>query len=287
MKKIIFICTIVFTAMTSSCVKNSSEYKALQAQKDSLALVSAQNTADLDQILGILNDVEDNFNSIKAKENYLSVQSNSSGELTPSTRERIQSDMKFITETLDKNRQQISDLEKRLKTSNLNSSKLSTKLKSLQAELEEKTATLATLGEELAKKDRQIAELNTHVTILSNDVQALKIQRDAQKETINQQQTELNTVYYCFGTSKELKEQKILVGNQLGTDFNKDYFIRVKDLNQLETIPLYAKKGKLISKHPDGSYEFGKDNNGQAELRILKPNTFWSLTKYLVVEVKV
>lgn len=47
------------------------------------------------------------------------------------------------------------------------------------------------------------------------------------------------------------------------------------------------KKGKLISKHPDGSYEFGKDSNGQAELRILDPKNFWSLTKYLVVQVNV
>jgi predicted nucleic acid-binding Zn-ribbon protein len=287
MKKIIFICTIVFTVVMSSCVKNSSEYKTLQAEKDSLALVNAQSAAELDQILGLLNEVEDNFNSIKAAENYLSVQSNSSGELTSSTRERIQNDMKFVTETLDKNRKQIADLEKRLKASNFNSSKLSTTLKNLQAELEEKTASLLALSDELAKRDQQIAELSSHVTNLSNDVQALKTQTDAQKATIDQQQTELNTVYYCFGTSKELKDQKIVVSNQLGTDFNKDYFIKVKDLNELRTIPLLAKKGKLVSKHPEGSYEFTKDANGQVELKILNPQNFWSLTKYLVVQVNV
>jgi len=288
MKKVIFICSVVFVMMMSSCVKDSSEYKALQAQKDSLALVNAQSAAELDQILGLLNEVEDNFNSIKAAENYLSVQSSSSGELTPSTKERIQTDMKFVTETLDKNRQQIADLEKRLKASNLNSSKLSKTLKNLQTELEEKTAALLVLSDELAKRDLQIAELHTHVATLSGDVQTLKTQTDAQKETINQQQSELNTVYYCFGTSTELKNQKIVVKNQLGADFNKDYFIKEKDFNQLKQIPLYdSKKGKLISKHPAGSYEFGKGATGQLELRILDPKTFWSLTKYLVIEVNV
>jgi hypothetical protein len=48
-----------------------------------------------------------------------------------------------------------------------------------------------------------------------------------------------------------------------------------------------SKKGKLISKHPAGSYEFGKGATGQLELRILDPKTFWSLTKYLVIEVNV
>ncbi|MDR0507418.1 MAG: hypothetical protein LBH32_11500 [Dysgonamonadaceae bacterium] len=286
MKKIIFVAVItVITA--SSCVKNSSEYKALQAQKDSLILTNAQNAAELDQILELLNEVEDNFSSIKTAENYLSVQSGTSGELTPTTRERIQNDMKFVTETLDKNRKQIADLEKRLKKSSLNSSKLSATVKKLQAELEEKTASLAALSEELAKRDQQIAELNTHVTALSKDVEALKTQTDEQKETISQQQLELNTVYYCFGTTSELKEQNILVKKQLGTDFNKDYFIRVKDFNQLTVVPLYAKKGELLSKHPEGSYEFVKDAKGQAELKILDPKKFWSLTKYLVVVVNV
>ena len=287
MKKVIFICTIVFAVTMSSCVKNSSEYKDLQAKNDSLALVSAQAAAELDQVLEILNDVEDNFRNIKAAENYLTVQSNTSGEMTPSTRERIQSDMKFITETLEKNKNQIADLEKRLKSSNLNNTKLSTTLKNLQAELEEKTNALVGLRDELAKRDRIIAELSEDVTNLSFDVHTLKTQTDAQQKIIDQQQKEINAVYYCFGTSKELKDQKILVNNQLGANLNKDYFIKVKDLNQLTLVPLFAKKGKLVSKHPEGSYEFTNDAKGQVELKILDPKNFWSLTKYLVVQVNV
>jgi chromosome segregation ATPase len=163
---------------------------------------------------------------------------------------------------------------------------LSATLKNLQAELEEKTASLVALRDELTKKDQQIAELTTSVSHLSKDVQTLKDQTDEQQEKIDQQQAELNTVYYCFGTSGELKDQKILVKNQLGTDFNKDYFIKEKDFNKLTVISLQAKSGKLVSKHPDGSYEFAKDANGKAELRIVSPKSFWSLTKYLVIEVK-
>jgi ABC-type transporter Mla subunit MlaD len=287
MKKVIFISTIVFTVMISSCVKDSSEYKALQAQNDSLALVNSQRAIELDEILGILNEVEDNFKNIKTTENYLSVQSNTTGELTPSTRERIQNDMKFIAETVDKNKTQIADLEKRLKNSNLKDSKLSQTIKNLQAELEEKTAALIELNEELAKRDRQIAELSEDVTNLSFDVYSLKNKTADQQQTITQQQTELSTVYYCFGTSKELKDQKILVNFQLGTNFNKDYFIKVKDFSKLTVISLYAKKGKLLSKHPEGTYEFVKDAKGQVELKILDPKNFWSLTKFLVIEVNV
>lgn len=272
----------------ASCVKNSSEYKTLQAQNDSLALVNAQNSTELEEILSIFNEVEDNFRSIKSAENYLSVQSNAPGELTPTTRERIHSDMKFITETLDKNRQQIAELESKLKNSSIKSGQLQTTLNNLRTELDQKTMALVALNDELERKNQQIAQLSENVSTLSKDVQDLRVQSNAQQETIDQQQSELNTVYYCFGTSKELKNQKILQGSdELGTNFNRDYFIRVKDYDKLRAVPLYAKKGKLISKHPEGSYQFDKDANGQVELRILDPKNFWSLTKYLVVLVNV
>ncbi|MDR2806099.1 MAG: hypothetical protein LBB85_10795 [Dysgonamonadaceae bacterium] len=277
----------VFTFIFTSCVKNSSEYKALQAKNDSLALAAAKVNVELDQIMTLLNEVEDNFQSIKSAENYLSVQSGGSGELSPSVRDRIQGDMQFITETLDKNRQQISNLEAKLKKSNLNSSQLTKTLANLRQELEDKTSSLVSLREELTKRDRQIADLTENVTLLSDNVKSLAAESSARQDVIDRQQTELNTVYYCFGTAKELKDQKILVNGQLGVNFNHDYFIRIDNLNGLKVVPLYAKQGKLISKHPSGSYAFAQDASGQAELRILDPKHFWSLTKYLVIEVRV
>jgi archaellum component FlaC len=286
MKKIVLFTAVLALVFTSSCVKNSSEYKELQARNDSLALANAQFQAEVDQIMSLFNEVEDNFRSIKQAENYLSVQSSTSGELTPSTRERIQSDMQFITETLNKNRERIADLENKLKNSNLKSSSLSKTLDNLRHELEQKTMALVSMKDELEQKDREIAELSANVTALASDVQMLRVQANQQQATIQQQQSELNTVYYCFGTTKELRAQKVMVGNQLGTDFDPNFFIPVRDFNTLRVIPLFAKKGQLVSKHPDGSYEFVKGNNGM-ELHILNPKNFWSLTRFLVVQVNV
>jgi len=288
MKKEVLFGIVVFALIfSSSCVKNSSEYKRLQAQNDSLALVNARNTTEMDDILSLLNEVEDNFRSIKAAENYLSVQSNTSGELAPTTRERINSDMKLVTETLEKNRKKISELESKLKNSSVQSTQLQQTVNKLRVELDQKTMALVTLNEELERKSRQISELSASVSNLSKDVQDLRIQSNTQQHTIIQQQKEITKVYYCFGTSNELKRQRILVNDQIGANFNRDYFIHVNDFNKLHNIQLRAKKGKLLSKHPDGSYEFVKDANNQVELNILDPVNFWSLTKYLVVLVNV
>ena len=284
MKKILFISALC-TIFCISCVKNSSEYKQLQLQRDSLALANAQSSAELNDILSLMNEVEDNFREIKAKENYLSVQSSTSGELTPSNRERVESDLQFITQTLDNNRKKISDLEARLKKSNVHSAQLSKTLENLRNELTEKTNAIVALQEELAKKDRKIAEMGVSLNILANDVDLLAQQSKERKQIIADQQTELNKVFYCFGTSKELKDNQIVVKGALNADFDPNFFIE-KD-NSVKNISLLsAKKGELLSKHPAGSYEFGKDADGKLELRILDVKAFWSLTKFLVIEVR-
>ena len=286
-KTVLFSLAVSALIFSSSCVKNSSEYRKLQAEKDSLALVNAKNATEMEDILSLLNEVEDNFKVIKSAENYLSVQSSNQGELTPSVKDKIHSDMKFVTETLEKNRQKIAELEKKLNASSVQSSQLRQTLNNLRTELDQKTMALVTLNEELERKNQQITELSTNVNNLSKDVQELRVQSNAQQQTITQQEKVITTVYYCFGTSNELKKQKILVNDQLGANFNRDYFIKVNDFKKLQTIPLSAKKGKLVSRHPDGSYEFVKDANNQIALRILDPANFWSLTKYLVVLVNV
>ena len=288
MKKVALLGLVAFALIFSpSCVQNSSEYKKLQAEKDSLALANAKSTSEMEDILSLLNEVEDNFKSIKSAENYLSVQSNSPGELAPTTKERVQSDMKFVTETLDKNRQKIAELENKLKNSSVQSAQLRQTVNNLRTELDQKTMALVALNDELERKNQQIAELSASVNNLSKDVQELRVKSNAQQQTINQQEKTITTVYYCFGTSNELKKQKILVNDQLGANFNRDYFIKVNDFKKLLVVQLWAKKGKLVSKHPDGSYEFVKDANNQVELHILDPVNFWSMTKYLVILVNV
>ena len=138
---------------------------------------------------------------------------------------------------------------------------------------------IVALQEDLAKKNVRIQELDEMVSSLNEDVESLATTAAAQSEKLNAQDKALHTAYYCFGTSKELKEQKILSGG-----FNKDYFISI-DIREVKEIPLFASKAKLKSNHPEGSYEFVEDEDGNLTLKINDEKAFWSLGKYLVIEV--
>jgi DNA repair exonuclease SbcCD ATPase subunit len=259
----------------------------MQAKNDSLALAAIRANTEFEQIMGLLNEVEANFQSIKSAENFLTLQSSSPGETTPSIQERIQNNIQLITETLDKNRRQIADLEDKMEKSTLNSTQLNKMLANLRKELDDKTKRIATLQEELEKRDRQIAVLTDNVTVLSKDVKTLTDQSIASQQVIERQQIELNTAYFFYGTARELKRKNIVLRGQVSPNILPGSFAVIDDLNTQTVIPLDAKQGKLISKHPAGSYEFKKGVNGKVELYILEPRVFWSLTKYLVIEVKV
>ena len=88
------------------------------------------------------------------------------------------------------------------------------------------------------------------------------------------------------GTKKELREQRILEGSDvLRADFNKSYFTKI-DTRVDKEIKLYSKSAKLLTTHPAGSYNLVKDKQDQYELHITNPTQFWSVSKYLVVQVK-
>lgn len=266
--------------LVSSCQKGNMSNEELQRQNDSLMLVNAQTKAEYDEMLQLINEVQAGFDQIKGAENYLIVQKNSGGDMDKSVRDRIAEDMTLISKTLKENKEKINRLMAQIKSSNNQSAQLKESVERLNKMIEERGKMITDLQEELAKRDVRIAELDDAVTALSQ-------MNTSQSEIINKQDISINKVFYAFGTSKELREQNIIESrgkNLLKGDYNKDYFTEV-DLRELKSIPLGAKKAKLLTAHPDGSYTLQKDANGMLTLVIDNPEEFWSSSRYLVIQV--
>ena len=290
MRKSVFI-TLCAATLFTSCVQNSKEYQQLKAESDSIRLDNARNTMQIEEMMAIFNDIETDFQAIRSAENYLNVQRNDNGELDISSREKIRNNMQIINETLQKNREQIARLESMLQKSNSQSDVFRKTIERLAAELEEKSTMIITLQADLEKKNIHIEELSREVASLKEDVDELAGVSRSQAKKLSDQDAEINAAYYCFGTSRELKDQKIITGGGLFSkaktlqgDFNRDYFINI-DIRQTTEIELYAKKAAIKSNHPAGSYEYSKDEDGNLILRITDPKVFWSLGRYLVIEV--
>jgi hypothetical protein len=287
MKKVIWLC--IGINLLTACVQNSSEYKQLQAENDSLKVENTRYVAEMNDMLATLNDIEADIQAIRDAENYLNIQGG--GEITPNTHQQMKENMQLIGQTLKKNKEQLRLLEDKLKQSNIQSSALTKTINRLTSELDQKATMIAVLQEDLEKRNIRIRELDQQVASLTEDVEGLARTASSQAETLKEQEKTLNTAYYCFGTAKELKSQKILTGGGLFSkakvmqgDFNRDYFISI-DLREVTEIALFAAKARLKSNHPAGSYEFVKDEDKNLTFKITDAKAFWSLGKYLVIEV--
>lgn len=264
-------------------VKETKEYKELQAQRDSLLMQSAGTQQEAAEMMAVISEVEANFAKIREAEKYISTQSAQSGEMSQDTKDRVNENFKMISEILQRNKQQLAALNKKQSSSNKEILALKNTITRLNNEMKESSSRLVELQSQLSLKDEQIAQL-------SQDMTALALESEQQSAVIQDQDRTLHTAYYVFGTGNELKDQKILSGGFLQQTrvmkdtFNKDYFLQI-DIREVTQIPLYAPKGKLWSTHPEGTYEFVKGSDNNLVLHITDTQRFWSLTKYLIIEV--
>ncbi len=279
-----FLCLTLCVAALASCT-NVKREKELAAQNDSLTVALSEKNMALDQAMQAIADIQEGFRAINEAEGRVSVQSQGGEGITDA--ERLKEDILFIQQKMEANRKQIAELEKKLKAGGAETANLRKVLANLQQELNDKVASIAALQGELARKNIRIAELDSAVVILTGDVNALQEITEVQQEVIEQQVDQLNTAWYVYGTIKELKEQNILNKGEVlaSTEYNKNYFTEI-DIRDDKVFPLYAKRAKLLTTHPAGSYEFTKDDDKQLTLCVLDPETFWSVSRYLVIQVR-
>lgn len=290
MKK--FLIGIMCLGVLYSCnVKNSDEYKRLQIERDSLMQLNASETKQVSDLMSIVNEVEENFAQIKEAEKYLNIESNTKGELSTDSKDRIRSNFQMINEILKKNKSDIETLNKRLKnTTGQNATHLKQTISRLESELEQRTTAINELKTVLAQKDQQINQLATEVNNLNDNVKTLASKNTEQAAQLKQQDQTLNTGYYIFGTARELKEAKVVTGGFLSSpkvlkeSIDKSIFLKI-DIRDVKEIPVYAKKAKILSDQPVDSYSIVKDQNGQAIIRILDYKKFWSLSQFLIIQV--
>lgn len=278
---------LALTAMLVSCdsVFQGSRSSEDEEKMDSLQSLLDKKDSELNDLMDAFNEIQEGFDQINEAEGRVNLLSrNAEGNDVVSN---IQETMEFIETTMLENRRKIEELQQRLNASSVNSAKLQETIKKFTAQLEEKALEIEEMRTQLAQRDVQILELAGSVEALKQENTQVKAENELNAEIAKNQDAQLNTAWYVFGTTKELKEQRIIVdGDVLKTkDFNADYFTKI-DIRKTNVIPLNSKSAKLLTTHPEGSYSLLKDSRGEYTLRISDANEFWSVSRYLVIRVK-
>lgn len=287
-KLITVITVLLFT--TVSCVENSDKYKAVLAQRDSLQMQAQTIEAGYNETIEILNDVEAGFASIREIEGNMMLDIKSVEGNSKNKKQQIAIQLNQVKEILAQNKKRIEQLQRQSAKSGKENTTLALSIKRMQTELDEKTAFITSLQDELAKKNIKIDELVTKVDSLNTDITVLTQVAEKQQHTIKNQDINLNTVWYCVASYEVLKNAKVISTNGLfrprtvlDKDFDRNVFIQT-DLRTIASVTTGSKRIKILSSHPQDSYNQVKDENNIITINIINPARFWSISKYLVVQ---
>lgn len=287
MKKIVF--STVFALLLSSCSFFSSNADKLRQENDSLRIAKEEMENEVNGYFQMVNQIQANLDQITEIEKYLTSVNNKEG-IEMSQSEQINLKIAQVNDLLEKNATEISSLRSKLKRSNVQIQELNTALSRLTLLLEEKSREIDNLEVELAKKDELIQVQELSIKGLQGEVANLEENNAIKDSTISLQDEEIHSAWYAFGTRKELKAEKIIseqglfvTSKVLQQDFNKDYFIKI-DMREVKAIPLYTKRAKILTTHPANSFNLNK-SSGQYVIEIINSKEFWSVSRYLVVEV--
>lgn len=280
--------TLIFVACALSlgaCNQTGGQQDAIQQERDSLQRIINEKDMELDDILGTFSEVQEGIRRINEAEGRVTIADGNPE--SASNKDVIRDNMEFIKQAMQQNREMIAQLQEKLKGSSIKATKLQKIVENLQSQMDVQSARIQELEASLAEKDALIEAQSDAITGLTGNVVSLTEDNKAKTEKVQQQDKELNTAWFVFGTKSELKEQKILTNGDVlkSGDFNKDYFTKV-DIRYDKDIRFYSKSAQLLSTHPAGSYRLEKDKQGQYELHITDPQKFWSVSKFLVVLVK-
>lgn len=283
MKKYLILLLIPVLFACGRAAKKEAE--AMKAKNDSLMAQTMQKDEAINEFIATVNDIQGTLDTIKMKQNIINLSTNKNGELKLSAKDQIKSDITSIYILMEKNKKEIADLTRKLKSSNMKVTELQKLVDRLQKDVTDKNAEVEVLRDKLAKLNIIIETANLRLDTLSHVVKAQSGKLSEQQQTLAQQEAALNTAYYIVGTSKDLKKNGIIgKSDKLLSDFNKALFTKV-DIRKLTEVSILSKKAKVISNHPTASYKLVGDKKIIQSLQITDYRAFWSNVRYLVILV--
>jgi len=206
-------------------------------------------------------------------------------------REAIVAQVMEMKERIQQNKSKLQILT-RLASKNENTKIiLNQTIKRLQTEMEQKQVQIQALQLDANVSKLRIAELSTTVVNQNNNIAEQKNFVEQQKELIIHQDANINTVWFYVATFNQLKDTKIISNTGIfqtkklmDGEFDKKVFTQV-DLRKLNRIPIASHKLKIMSSHPKSSYTLITGINKNMIIEINNPAQFWSISKYLVVQI--
>ena len=282
MKNIFFLFLI---SVLFSC--NGDKIAELQKENEQLKLETLKRDSVNKKFVRSFSQIVDNLNFISETQKTISLKVKNKHKLTKEDKDTIAENVEKINLLMQQNKNISDTLKNNLSVSKLNMNDFGKMIDNLNQQMEEKNNVINSLKQNLNEADIAYNTFDDMVDKLTTvNVDMDKKVRKLQA-TIEEQQEQLNTAYYMFGSSKELKDAGVISksglagSSKLSDNFNKTKFVKI-DISKTKSIDVWAAQFYLITNHPTDSYKIEKSGK-RSFLNIINPDEFWKVSKYLVI----
>lgn len=274
---------IVILSVLFACNRTKERHQQSLMEISKQELISALQ--ERDELLALVKEVAAGLEQIKRLD--MSIEASRYAK-DADRKAKILADISALKELMQRRKEQLQQLETRLRNSTINNKEFQETIHALRVQIDAQIEEIESLKHLLTVATERIDVLNNAVDTLNSAVSTVTGERNAAQKASVQLEDELNRCYYVVATRSELKAHNIIAsglfrrGGLMAGNFDKWCFV-VSDKRQLDTLPLNSTKAKILTNHPEGSYQL-IDGDGQKLLNITNPHLFWSLTNHLVVQ---
>ncbi len=278
-------------ALFTSCTNREKEEAALKQ----VEVVSSSRDSMENALVTTMDEINQNLDMIREKQGLIA---NTNGHENISKKEAILKNISLINALIADNKEKLDKLEAQAKKLGKEKKAMARLAEQTKARIERQEQEIASLKEQLAQESYKVEDLNHRMNDMQMNNEVLTSEKQQLTDANAQMDKDLNKAYFTYGTSKELKSKSLIekTGGVLGIGKkdalsnaflqNKSSFTEV-DIRETKTIPIQGSHPKLITFHPQNSYEIKEEKDAKyASINIKNPEEFWSTSKYLVVEVR-
>lgn len=286
----LFTSIVIMIGLATSC-KNEKQTKDYSQEKiDSLTLLAQNQSNHILEMEEFITSLSETMDSINVQEKELIIDGDIE-KRKPRTRESIINNLKRYKETIERQKKMIANLENQLSAKNDEmSAKMLQIVSFYKQQLDEKDRTIASLQKSISENKNNIKHLQASVTELLTTTQEQKETIREQKDALARQSDMINTCYVMIGTKKQLKSAGVVTGGFLkktklnDANISLDKFTEM-DMRRCNDIVIKSSNPKILTQMPVSSYSIIKNSDGTSYLHITDPNTFWSISRFLVIQL--
>lgn len=293
LKKSVYFFFVLFLCFVSFSCGHSNLSKELTAERDSLIKVNQQQNEALTEITSTIAQVSVTLDSIAKHEQILYSNRDIEGRVL--SRKKILENLSFFENLLTEKSKEMKAMEESLSNKDGNIRKFQIMIDYLVNEIDKKNENIRVIRRELERKNGNISILTDKLSSLKNDVLTLNdtiSMLQEKTETFSEQEKKINEVYYTIGTKKDLIARGLLSSRGLFAKKRIDYssldtsmFVKA-DMRFLKQLIIVGKEPQILTNVVSTSYTLTENGRDSYILKIIDSISFWSVSKYLIIQIK-